>query len=192
MSARRQTYPTIALHYAPDEITGAPTWTLNVSDGDSKSLPVKVSPETAAGIAQMFDVALPLPIELGGQPTSAERVVRAAHVQTLAAQLAAAEAGLKATAPDRASALPRPVPAAPPVAPAAAPVRAPRARRAPAAAAVVEPVTPLTVVKPQGPVLETAPVDVVLPDAEPPARYEDAPEHLPRRSHLDVPVVDQF
>ena len=91
-TSRRQTLPTITLRYATDDMTGDLAWVVTVSDGNATSAPVRVSPETAAGIAQIIDVALPLPVDVGGEPVSAEHVVRAAHVQTLAAQLAVAEA----------------------------------------------------------------------------------------------------
>ena len=202
MRTPRQTYPAITLRYSPDEVTGVPTWTLNVSDGDNTAVPVPVGSEAAAGIAQIVDVALPLPIELGGQPSSAERVVRAAHVQTLAAQLAGAEADLQAThvvvarvgAPEVAPVV---APArAPRTRPVVAPARAPRTRRprvkdvtppAPSNVGVVD----VDVAPVEPPVLETASVHVDLPDFEPP-QYEYIPERLPRRNHLEVPAVDQF
>ena len=212
MPARRQTYPQITMQYEVDEVTNQPTWVLSLSDGEHITEPVKVSPETAAGIAQVFDVALPLPVDLNGEPTSAERLVRLAHVQTLEAQLAAAQAGLKATSFARPMTLPGPEPETP----APTPARAARSRRstgkgkgagasaegAEQVAAVVPitaPATPALEVpaQPQEPVLETVPNgEVPLPDEPPavdePPRYTDLPETLPRRGHLPIPDVEEF
>lgn len=209
MPARRQTLPQITLGYVVEEVTGQPTWTLSVSDGEHAAEPVKVSPETAAGIAQIVDVALPLPLDLNGEATSAERVVRFAHVQTLEAQLHKAQAGLKATSFARSTTVPGPAEVTDP---APAPVRPARARRGAkakdagegAVATVVpingagqEPPAPVVPTQPEEPVLETAPGgDVPLPDEPPlvdePPHYSDLPESLPRRSHLEVPPIDEF
>jgi hypothetical protein len=200
---RQQTLPSITLRYASDEVTGDMTWMLVVSDGDERAEAVKVSPETAAGIAQTVDVALPLPIMLSGEPTSAERVVRAAHVQTLAAQLAAAEAELRATAPAKSTTVPR-EPAAPRLEVAHEPAARPARGRRPAAAKVTETpraAAPASVEKPSAtthdeepdlgePLTEEPPMPDLAP-AEPP-RYTDVPEVLPRRSHLSVPPVEEF
>lgn len=210
MPARRQTYPQITLQYEVDEVTNQPTWVLGLSDGEHITEPVRVSMETAAGIAQVFDVALPLPVDLNGEPTSAERLVRLAHVQTLEAQLAAAQAGLKATSFARPTTVPGPEPETP----APAPARPARGRRSTSGkgkagsadgdqrVAAVVPITtpapePEVPAQPQEPVLETVPNgEVPLPDEPPaveePPRYTDLPESLPRRSHLAVPDVDEF
>lgn len=211
MPTRRQTLPQITLRYAPDEVSGQPTWKLTVSDGEHTAEPVKVSPETAAGIAQIVDVALPLPIDLNGEQTSAERVVRFAHVQTLEAQLAKAQAGLKSTAFARTTTVP-----GPDTEPAAPAPRAARGRRGAAAkgkdkdapvegeVATVVPIHPVPAEAPapapvedEIPVLETvADGGVPLPDEPPlvdePPRFSDLPETLPRRSHLEVPPIDEF
>lgn len=192
MNARRQTLPTITLKYAPDESTGLLTWTLTVSDGDNNAEPVKISPETAAGIAEIVDVGLPLPIVVGGEPTSAERVVRTAHVQTLEAQLLQAQAGLKATTPAH------PVTASE-QAPADALGKAARQRRAPRARTVAD--APVPVAAPQ--MDDEPPLAHVVPDGEVPLadeppmveeapHFSDLPEHLPRTSHLQVPQVEEF
>lgn len=200
---RRQTLPSITLRYASDEVTGDMTWMLVVSDGDERAEAVKVSPETAAGIAQAVDVALPLPIMLSGEPTSAERVVRAAHVQTLAAQLAAAEAELRATAPAKSTTVPR-EPAAPRLEAAHEPAARPARGRRPTAAKVTatsQAVAPITADKPAattpddepdfGEPPTAGPAVPELAPAEPP-RYADVPEVLPRRSHLSIPLVEEF
>lgn len=191
---RRQTLPSITLRYASDEVTGELTWFLIVSDGEDHAEPVKVSADTAAGIAQTIDVALPLPVILSGEPTSAEHVVRGAHVQTLAAKLAEAQAELRAAAPARSTTITREAPhlevAAEPAA------RPPRPRRTAAAAKLAEAPAPVTV-----PAAEEEPdlgepltSEPVLPDLEPiePPRYADIPETLPRSSHLTIPAVDEF
>lgn len=205
MPARRQTLPQITLGYVIDEVTGQPTWTLSVSDGEHTAEPVKVSPETAAGIAQIVDVALPLPLDLNGEVTSAERVVRFAHVQTLEAQLHKAQAGLKATSFARATTVPGPE--------AEAPARTRRSTATTAKGRVKDatdgevadvvpihptPETPAPApAAPEVPVLETvADGDMPLPDEPPlvdePPHYSDLPESLPRRSHLEVPPIDEF
>ena len=211
MSARRQTLPSIILRYGPDEETGLLTWMLSVSDGQHSAEPVKITPETAAGIAQVVDVALPLPLDIDGEATSAERVVRLAHVQTLETQLAAAHAGLKGTVPVRAATSPAASPAS---AEGAAP-RPPRTRRsapakgkdqpAPDAAAGPQadagtnpaPATPVLDVTDGAPILEVVvdgdvPVQDEPPLVDEPPRFGDLPEVLPRRSHLVVPDVDEF
>lgn len=211
MPARRQTMPQITLRYATDEVTQQPTWTLLISDGEHTAEPVKVTPETAAGIAQIVDVALPLPIDLAGEATSAERLVRLAHVQTLEAQLAAAQAGLKATGFAPPTVAPAPESD---TAPGARPGRARRTTgatkgRGKAGEATV---TALPTVAdtlagatdtarddsfPHVPALETVPDGAVaLPDEPPmvdePPHFDELPEHLPRTSHLVVPEIDEF
>jgi hypothetical protein len=190
---RRQTLPSITLRYASDEVTGELTWFLIVSDGEDHAEPVKVSADTAAGIAQTIDVALPLPVILSGEPTSAEHVVRGAHVQTLAAKLAEAQAELRAAAPARSTTITREAPRLEVAAEPAA--RAPRPRRT-AAAKLAEAPAPVTVTAAEeepdlGEPLTSEPV---LPDLEPveSPRYADFPETLPRSSHLTIPAVDEF
>lgn len=202
-SNRHQTLPVITLRYSQDEVSGVLSWTLEVSDGDNHAAPVQINPETAAGIAEIIDVALPTPLVVGSDPTSAQRIVRSAHVQTLAAQLAAAEADLRATAPARSSAVQREAaPARPTHRPAAAPAAAPAADVEPAArparrgaakraVALVPPVV-------DGPIAGE-PIEGAAPEKEaPPAEVEpqqefrDAPEFLGRTNHLVVPAVEEF
>lgn len=191
MPAPRQTLPSITMRYVRDENTGSLVWALVLSDGKQSTEPVTIAPETAAGIAQIVDVALPLPVDLGGEQTSAERVVRTAHVQTLEAQLAAAQAGLKATTPDTASATAEPSTEQVPAKPASKPTRKrSTARSAKAKLAAAPPVAD------EPPVLETVNDDTPTSDAPPlpdePPHFGDLPERLPRSSHLQVPPVDEF
>lgn len=191
MSTHRQTLPTIALSFEPDGATGAPSWFLTVSDGEASSVPVKVTVESATGIAEVVDLALRLPIDLAGVPTSAERVVRLAHVQLLAAQLATAEAELAATDPVRA--VVRPVPASAPALAPSGPRRtvSPSRRTQRGAVAQVAAVTPikgdLAVVAGAGETMADEP-----PIVDAPPHYSELPEHLPRTSHLEVPPIEEF
>lgn len=192
-TSRRQTLPTITLRYATDDMTGDLAWVVTVSDGNATSAPVRVSPETAAGIAQIIDVALPLPVDVGGEPVSAEHVVRAAHVQTLAAQLAVAEADLRASAPQRSTTVPRAVPA---VVEAPAPevgVARPKARARTRAVAALP--TPAPAAPDEAPDVDAPGADgpdVPLAPAVEPASYPDAPEYLPRAPHLSIPEIAEF
>ena len=192
-TSRRQTLPTITLRYATDDMTGDLAWVVTVSDGNATSAPVRISPETAAGIAQIIDVALPLPVDVGGEPVSAEHVVRAAHVQTLAAQLAVAEADLRASAPQRSTTVPRAVTAVVEV-PAPAPeaiVARPKARtRARSAAVAVVPAATDEAPDVDAPSADGP--DIPLAPAVEPANYPDAPEYLPRAPHLSIPEIAEF
>lgn len=205
MSKARQTHPSLTLRYALDEATGLLAWTLNLSDGTNAAAPVVVSAETAAGIAQTFDVALPNPVMLGSEATTAEHVVRYAHWQLLSAQLAEAQAELKASEPARSTTVERtPALAAGPVAPAAkaeptaapAPTRAPRSRTATTKATkapVVALVPPVAEEQPDlGEPLTVEPEAPAVVDVEPPREYQDAPEFLPRANHLVIPAVEEF
>lgn len=215
-SRPKQTMPSLTLRYEIDEATGAPVWQVVVSDGEHQAEPVTVSVETAVGISQVFDAALPDAVDVEGEATTAERVVRAAHVQTLEAQLQAARAYLRAAAP-------APTPATNPsdegeqVAKPEPKARSRRkATRSRPPAAQPEPPqggqTPSTdagdpVRSETGPGPELAAVDalpenvpdgqVPIPD-EPPSHSPAGPggpfdhERLPRRPHLAVPDVEEF